>query len=152
MQLEYMNSRSNCPDSPPGVPTSRRTGIARRNIPQKWRNDVIKVLHKKNDQTEGGMDRGNSLVAHAGEVVLKIVTPRIGIYCEPKDLQPEEQYAPPLVAQPWIWFSRCESYKDLDEKHACRCSCALSIFRRHVMPSAAPFLVTTDDSNCRPIP
>lgn len=63
---------------------------------------MIKILHEENDRTEGGNDRGISLVALVGEVLLKIVTPRIGDYYEAEDLQSEEQYGYPLVAQCWI--------------------------------------------------
>ena len=56
---------------------------------------MIKVLHEENDRTEDGNDRSISLGAHAGEVLLKIVTSRIGDYCEVKDLQSEEQYGYP---------------------------------------------------------
>ena len=59
--------------------------------PQRWRDAVIKVLYKKKDRTEFGNYRGNSLVAHAGEVLVKIVAKRLGYYCEAKGLLPEEQ-------------------------------------------------------------
>ena len=51
-------------------------------VPQRWRDAVIKVLHKKKDRTECGNYRGISLVAHAGKVLLKIVAMRLGNYCE----------------------------------------------------------------------
>ena len=35
-------------------------------VPQQWKYAIIMVLHKKNDRTECGNDRGISLVAHAG--------------------------------------------------------------------------------------
>ena len=60
-------------------------------VPQRWRDVVIKVLHKKKDWTECGNYRGISLVAHAGKVLLKIVAKRLGDYCEAKGLLPEEQ-------------------------------------------------------------
>ncbi|MEO0565068.1 MAG: reverse transcriptase family protein [Chloroflexota bacterium] len=60
-------------------------------VPQRWREAVIKVLHKKKDRTECGNYRGISLVAHAGKVLLKIVAKRLGDYCEAKGLLPEEQ-------------------------------------------------------------
>ena len=44
-----------------------------REVPQRWRDAVIKVLHKKKDKTEYGNYRGISFVAHAGKVLLKIV-------------------------------------------------------------------------------
>ena len=59
-------------------------------VPQRWRDAVIKVLHKKKDRTECGNYRGISLVAHAGKVLLKIVAKRRGDYCEAKSLLPEE--------------------------------------------------------------
>ena len=63
-----------------------------RKIPQRWRDAMIKVLHKKKDRTECGSNRGISLVAHAGQDFLKIVTTRLSAYCEAnKGLLPEEQ-------------------------------------------------------------
>ena len=40
-----------------------------REVPQRWRDAVIKALHKKKDRTECGNYRGISLVAHAGKVL-----------------------------------------------------------------------------------
>ena len=62
-----------------------------REVPQRWRDAVIKVLHKKKDRTECGNYRGISLVAHAGKAFLKIVTTRLSAYCEARNLLPEEQ-------------------------------------------------------------
>ena len=62
-----------------------------REVPQRWRDTVIKVLHKKKDRTECGNYRGISLVAHAGKVLLKIVATRLSTYCEARNLLPEEQ-------------------------------------------------------------
>ena len=62
-----------------------------REVPQRWRDAVIKVLHKKKDRTECGNYRGISLVAHAGKVLLKIVATRLSAYCEARNLLPEEQ-------------------------------------------------------------
>ena len=63
-----------------------------REVPQRWRGAVIKVLHKKKDRTECGNYRGISLVAHAGKVLLKIVATRLSAYCEARNLLPEEQW------------------------------------------------------------
>ena len=62
-----------------------------REVPQRWRDAVIKVLHKKKDRTECGNYRGISLVVHAGKVLLKIVATRLSAYCEARNLLPEEQ-------------------------------------------------------------
>ena len=62
-----------------------------REVPQRWRDAVIKVLRKKKDRTEYGNYRGISLVAHAGKVLLKIVATRLSAYCEARNLLPEEQ-------------------------------------------------------------
>ena len=61
-----------------------------REVPQRWRDAVIKVLHKK-DKAECSNYRGISLVAPAGEVLLKIVAARLSVYCEARNLLPEEQ-------------------------------------------------------------
>ena len=62
-----------------------------REVPQRWRDAVIKVLRKKKNRTECGNYRGISLVAHAGKVPLKIVATRLSAYCEARNLLPEEQ-------------------------------------------------------------
>ena len=60
-------------------------------VPQRWRDAMIKVLPKKMDRTECGNYRGISLVAHAGKVLLKIVSTRLSAYCEARSLLLEEQ-------------------------------------------------------------
>ena len=62
-----------------------------RKVSQRWRDAMIKVLHKKKDRTECGNYRDISLVAHAGNVFLKIVDTRLSAYCETRNLLPEEQ-------------------------------------------------------------
>ena len=47
------------------------------------------VLHKKN--LECGNNRGISLVAHAGKILLKIVVRRLSVYCESVGILPKEQ-------------------------------------------------------------
>ena len=60
-------------------------------VPQQWKDAVITVLHKKGDKTECGNYRGIWVVSHAGKVLLKVVTRRLGAYGEAKGLLPEEQ-------------------------------------------------------------
>ena len=60
-------------------------------VPQRWRDAVINVLHKKNNRTECGNYRGISLVAYAGKVLLKIVATRLSAYCEARNLLQKEQ-------------------------------------------------------------
>ena len=62
-----------------------------REVPQRWRDAVIKVLHKKKDRTKCGNYRGISLGAHAGKVLLKVIATRLSAYCEARNLLPEEQ-------------------------------------------------------------
>ena len=59
-------------------------------VTQRWRDAVIKVLHKK-DRIECGNYRGISLVAHTGKVLLKIIATKYSAYCEARKLLPEEQ-------------------------------------------------------------
>ena len=61
-----------------------------REVPQRWRDAVIKVLNKK-DRSECGNYCGISLVAHASKILIKIVATRLSAYCEAKNLLPEEQ-------------------------------------------------------------
>ena len=60
-------------------------------VPQQWKDAIIKVLHKKKDRTECGNYRGISLVAHAGKILLKIIARRLSDYCERLGVLPEEQ-------------------------------------------------------------
>ena len=60
-------------------------------VPQRWKDAVITVLHKKGDRTECGNYRGISLVSHAGKAFLEVVARRLSGYCEAKGLLPEEQ-------------------------------------------------------------
>ena len=60
-----------------------------RKLPQRWRDTVIKVLHKE-DRLKCGKYRRISCVAHAGEALLKIVTTRLSAFCEVKELRPEK--------------------------------------------------------------
>ena len=58
---------------------------------QQWKDVIITVLRKKGDKTECGNCRGISLVSHPGKVLLKVVTRRLGAYCESEGLLPDGQ-------------------------------------------------------------
>ena len=60
-------------------------------VPQQWKDAIIKVLHKKKDWTECGNYRDISLVAHAGKILLKIIARRLSEYCGRVGVLPEEQ-------------------------------------------------------------
>ena len=60
-------------------------------VPQEWKDATIKVLHKKKYRTECSNYRGLSLVAHVGNVLLKIVVNRLGDFCEEAGILPKEQ-------------------------------------------------------------
>ena len=49
------------------------------------------VLHKKKNHTECGNDKGISLVAHAGKILLKIIALRFGEYCKRVGILLEER-------------------------------------------------------------
>ena len=51
-------------------------------VPQQWKDAIIKVLQKKKDRTECGNYRGISLVAHTGKILLKIIAQHISDDCE----------------------------------------------------------------------
>ena len=59
-------------------------------VPQQWKDAIIRVLHKKKDRTECGNNRGISLVAHAGKILLKIIARLLSDYCERLGVLPEE--------------------------------------------------------------
>ena len=61
-----------------------------REVRQRWRDAVIKALHKK-DRTECGNYRAISRLVHAGKALFKIVATRLSAYCEARNLLPEEQ-------------------------------------------------------------
>ena len=72
--------------------TSSNYGVGtRREVPQRWRDVVMKVLHNNKDRTECGNYCGISLVARAGKVFVKIFATRLSAYCEARNLLPEEQ-------------------------------------------------------------
>ena len=56
-----------------------------------WKYAITMVLHKKKDLTDCGNYRGISLVAHAGKILLKIITRRLSEYCERVGILPEEE-------------------------------------------------------------
>ena len=60
-------------------------------VPQQWKDVIITVLHKKKGWTECGNYRGISLVAHAGEILLKIIARHPSEYCGRVGILPEEQ-------------------------------------------------------------
>ena len=60
-------------------------------MPQQWKDAINMVLHKKKDRTEYGNYRGISMVAHAGEILLKIIARRLSEYFERVGILPEEQ-------------------------------------------------------------
>ena len=60
-------------------------------MPQQRKDAIIMVLHRKKDRTECGNYRGISLIAHAGEILLKIIARRLSKYCERVGILPEEQ-------------------------------------------------------------
>ena len=57
-------------------------------MPQQRKDVIIMILHKKKDRTECGNYRGISLVAHASEILLKIIC--LSEYCERVGILPEE--------------------------------------------------------------
>ena len=59
-------------------------------VPQQWKDTIIKVLHKKKNRTECGNYRGISLVAHAGKILLKIIARHLTECCESVGILPEE--------------------------------------------------------------
>ena len=110
-----------------------------REVPQRWRDAVIKVLHKKKDRAERGNYRGISLVARADKVPLKIVASRLSAYCEARSLLPEEQYRfrPHRSTTDMMYAVR--RLQELGRKACVHCSCASSTCKRHTTQSTAHF-------------
>ena len=57
----------------------------------KWKYATIKVLHTKRDRSDCNNCRGIAIVAHSGNVLVKIVASRLISYCEPEGILPGEQ-------------------------------------------------------------
>ena len=60
-------------------------------VPQMWKDAIIRVLHMKKDRTECGNSRSLSLGAPAGKILLKCVANQLGNFCEEAGILPEEQ-------------------------------------------------------------
>ena len=80
-----------------GAPTLRQrlpdivVGIWREgDVPQQWKDAIIKVVHKKKDRIECGNYMGISLVAHAGKILLKIIARHLSDNCERLGILPEK--------------------------------------------------------------
>ena len=59
-------------------------------MPQQWKYAITMVLHKHKDRTECGNYRGILLVAHASNILLKIIARHLSDYCERVGILPEE--------------------------------------------------------------
>ena len=64
-----------------------RTG----DVPQQWKDATIEVLHEQKDLSDRNNYRVISLVAHSGEVLLKMVAYRLNNYCEAGRILPQKQ-------------------------------------------------------------
>ena len=109
-----------------------------REVPQRWRDVVRKVLRKKKDRTECGNYRDISLVAHAGNVFLKNVATRLSAYCGARNSLPEEHcgFSPHRSTTDMMFAVR--RLQELGRK-ARHCSFVSSICRRHTTQSTAHF-------------
>ena len=59
-------------------------------VPRRWQDATIKVLHKTRDHSDCNSYREISLVAHSGKVLLKMVAPLLSNYWETTRIPPEE--------------------------------------------------------------
>ena len=107
-------------------------------VPQQWKYATIKVLHKKKDRTEFGNYRGISLVAHAGQVLLKVIAGRLSDYCERENILPEEQWGfrPHRSKVDMMFVVRRQNWRG---RRTPPCTCALSTLPKHMTPSTEPF-------------
>ena len=92
-------------------------------VPQRWQDAAIKVLHKNDRRTECGNYRGISLVAHAGKVFVKIVTTRIRPTAKRATYCRRISAGSAHTIRRQIWCSRFEGCKSSDGKRTYRCSC-----------------------------
>ena len=94
--MEFPSSCSRSPSTaiPPcdrDFSTSSLTFGGGGDIPQQWKDAIIKAFHKKKDRTECGNYRDISLVAHAGKILLTIIARHFSDNCERLGILPEEQ-------------------------------------------------------------
>ena len=62
----------------------RRTG----DVPQQRIGAIMKVLHKKKDRSDCNNYRGDSLVAHSGKILLKVLASHLSDYCGAEEILP----------------------------------------------------------------
>ena len=62
-----------------------------RKVPQRWRDAVMNILHRKKDKVDCGNYRGISLLTHARRSLLNVVATRVGAYYIAKELLLEGQ-------------------------------------------------------------
>ena len=62
-----------------------------RKVPQRWRDAVMNILHRKKDRVDCGNYRGISLLTHARRSLLNVVATRVGAYYIAKELLLEGQ-------------------------------------------------------------
>ena len=60
-------------------------------VPQRWKCAIIKILCETKDRTGWNKCKWNSLLAHVGISLLRIVASHLSNYSETKGLLPEEQ-------------------------------------------------------------
>ena len=72
----------------------------------------MKVLHKRKCGCDCNNYGGIPLVAHAGKVLLKIITSSLSNYFEEGAILPEEQWAYVRRGEQWICCSSCADCKN----------------------------------------
>ena len=110
-----------------------------REVPQRWRDAVIKHMHKKNDRIECGNYRGISLMANAGKVLFNIVATKLSVYCEARNLLPEERCGfHPHRSTADMMFA-VQTLQELGRKARVPLSRVPSTCRRHMTQSTVHF-------------
>ena len=92
----------------------------------------VQVLHKKKNRTHCSNCRGISLVAHAGNVLLKIIACRLIIVTSPRsrDYSRRNSAASTPHDRRLMYCSPCASCKSSDDRRKSPCTCASSICRK----------------------
>ena len=103
-----------------------------------WKDAIIMVPHKKKERTECGNDKGISLVAHAGKILLKIIARRLSEYCESVGILPEKpsSFRPNRSATDMMFVIR--RLQELARKKRTPCMYALSTLPKHATPLTEP--------------
>ena len=107
-------------------------------MPQQGKYAVISVLHKNKGRKRCGNYRGISLVANAGNVLLKIIACRLSEYCERMGILPGGQSGCRPKRSISDMMVVIHGLRELARKNNLLCMYTLSILPKRTAPSIEP--------------